>query len=220
MILKLFPFVTISVFALIFLSCNDAQNKKPSNESGENSAKEEAVVMISAEQLITGESVGKFRIGRSIPGKESVAPYQISRETITTTTEEGPYEETVYVLKDKDKVLMHLKPEFDYETMQYNRKTGEIVVFSDQFKTEKGIGVHSTMEEFIKTYHDFKLWYTYVSGMFIIETPGLDAQFILDQEDFIGDVSNVDSEITNLEISDFRKGAKIKQVRIFKSDAE
>jgi len=220
MIHKLIPFVTISVFALIFLACNDAQNGKPSKESTEQAAKPEEVIVISDEQLITGESVGKFRIGRSIPGKESVAPYQISREIITTTTEEGPYEETVYVLKDQETVLMHLKPEFDYETMQYNRKTGEIIVFSDQFKTEKGSGVHSTVEDFIKAYPDYKLWYTYVSGMFIIETPVLDVQFILDQEDFKGDVSNADSEITNLEISDFRKGAKIKQVRIFKSDAE
>lgn len=220
MIHKLIPFVTIFLFALIFPACNDAHNGKPAKESTEQAGKPEDVIVIPDEQLITGESVGKFRIGRSIPGKESVAPYHISRETITTTTEEGPYEETVYVLKDQEKMLMYLKPEFDYETMQYNRKTGEIIVFSDQFKTKKGIGVHSTIEEFIKTYQDFKLWYTYVSGMFIIETPGLDAQFILDLEDFRGDVSNVDSEITNLEISDFRKGAKIKQVRIFKSDAE
>ena len=208
------------MFALIFLTCDDAQNRNPSKESTEQAAQPEEIVVISDEQLITGESVGKFRIGRSIPGKESVAPYQISRETISTNTEEGPYEETVYVLKDREKVLMHLKPEFDYETMQYNRKTGEIIIFSDQFKTEKGIGVHSTIEDFIKAYSDYKLWYTYVSGMFIIETPVLEVQFILDQEDFKGDVSNVDSEITNLEISDFRKGAEIRKVRLFKSDLE
>ncbi len=220
MIHKLFLFLTISVSVLVIQACQDGQNRKSANEASEQSNVAEEVLVISADQLITGESVGKFRIGRSIPGKESVAPYQLSRETLTTTTEEGPYEETVYVLKDKEKVLLHFKPEFDYEIMQYNQKIGEIIVFSELFRTEKGIGVQSTVEDFIRNYPDYKLWYTYVSGMFVIENAELGAQFILDQKDFKGDVSNADSEITTLDISDFKAGAKIKQVRLFKIDAE
>ncbi len=214
-------FMLIAVFGafLLFFGCKDdrSDGKMDPDSKVEKPGKP---VIVGADQLITKNAVGKFRIGRTVPGRESVAPLTISREKITTTTEEGPYEETVYVLKDKEKILLQIKPEFDYETMQYNQKTAEIIVFSDHFLTEKGIGVNSTLEDFLTAYPDYKLWYTYVSGMFVLETtePGL--QFILDPKHFKGDVSNATSEITTLEPTDFKSGAKIKQVRLFNSDVE
>jgi hypothetical protein len=221
MIRKLSIFMFIALTAH-FMACNNEQNSKNASSDNPGSNKSKVQSEIPEDHLITGQSVGKFKIGRSIPGEQSVAPQQLSKETITTTTDEGPYEETVYVLKDQEQVLLHFKPEFDYETMQYNRKTGEIIVFSDLFRTEKGIGVGSKLKDFIQKYPDYKLWYTYVSGMFIVETPELGAgvQFNLDPKDFKGDVSNVDSEMTTLKSDDFRSGAKIQQIRVFKVYAE
>lgn len=221
MIRKFLIFMFIAMSAH-FMACNNEQNNKNASSGIHGSANSKVQTEVPGDQLITGQSVGKFHIGRSIPGEQSVAPNQLSKETMTTSTDEGPYEETVYVLKDQEQVLLHFKPEFDYETMQFNRKTGEIIIFSDLFRTEKGIGVGSKLKDFIQKYPDYKLWYTYVSGMFIVETPELGAgvQFNLDPKDFKGDVSNVDSEMTILKSADFRSGAKIRQIRVFKVYAE
>ena len=81
-------------------------------------------------------------------------------------TEEGPSEETSYVVSGKGVDLLTILPEYDYDTGNYTENIGEIIVLYDKFRTMDNIGVNSTIEEFQKAYPDFKLWYTYVSGIY------------------------------------------------------
>jgi len=128
-------------------------------------------------------------------------------------TEEGPFEETIYVVSEKGVDQLNILPEYNYETGNYTENIGEIVVLSDKFRTIENIGVNSTIEEFQKAYPNFKLWYTYVSGMYVMETNQLEAQFILNTDDFIGKL-NIQGDKTTLKKSDFKTNSKVLKIRI------
>jgi hypothetical protein len=86
---------------------------------------------------------------------------------------------------------------------EHNNAISEIIVQSALYKTERNIGIGSTINEFVAAYPDAKIWWTYVSDMYVLETGSLKAQFILDKNDFTGKKPDVKSEITPLSISDY-----------------
>ena len=159
------------------------------------------------------QSVGKFKIGSPIPFPSTSDDYKINKETQTRMTEEGPEEETIYSVIIEGKEMMQLQLEYDYNTGQYTQEIAEIILTSSVVKTQGGIGVGSTIEDFIEQYPDYDLWYTYVSGMYVIETKDVKAQFILNEEDFIGKL-NITGDMITLKKSDFKPGAKILKVRV------
>ena len=89
-----------------------------------------------------------------------------------------------------------------------------MVVLSEKFKTNHGIGVNSTLTQFIKTYPEYSLWYTYVSDLYVLETPIFEGQFLLSSEDYNGEIDNY-SDIIELQKEDFNPETRIKQIRIF-----
>ncbi|HET8754341.1 MAG TPA: hypothetical protein VFM59_08260, partial [Salinimicrobium sp.] len=93
-------------------------------------------------------------------------------------------------------------------------KIGEIIIHSEEFKTKEGIGVNSTLEEFLKTYSESEIWFTYVSDRYVVESPEIEAQFILNKEDFTGEVEIKSAQVT-LKPSDFKQGARIEKIRLF-----
>ncbi len=163
--------------------------------------------------LIKQHQAGIFRIGKPIPFPRSSDNYAVRKEKQVRMTEEGSFEETIYVVSENGIDLLNILPEFDYKTGNYTENIGEIIVLSNKFRTAENIGVNSTIEEFQKAYPDFKLWYTYVSGMYVIQTNQLNAQFILNKEDFTGEL-NIKSDITPLKLSDFKKNSKVMKIRI------
>ena len=98
--------------------------------------------------------------------------------------------------------------------MRYN---GQIDLLSDDFETEKGIKIGSTIEDFAKAYPDYKIWYTYVSGKYVIETPTLpDVQFILDPLSFTGDENMLnESDMIELNMGYMDKNGKITTIKVF-----
>ncbi|MDR3236284.1 MAG: hypothetical protein LBT48_06100 [Prevotellaceae bacterium] len=160
--------------------------------------------------LIKESSAGQFTIGQQIPFPAD----NIQKKYLTRTTEEGETEEPVYVVTENEQEILLITPEYDYETEVFNNKIGEIIILSDKFKTTAGIGVNFTIEEFVEKYPDFHIWYTYVSGMYVIETGSINnVQFLLDENDFTGKLE-ISDEITTLKLSDFNPNAKIIQIRI------
>lgn len=164
---------------------------------------------------ITNDKAGDFGIGDAIP--TSSDDYMVEEKTVLIQSEEGPYEETIHSVSNTDEELMVITPEYDYETGEYTDNIGEINVYSDRFQTAEGIGVGSSLEEFMETYTDFSIWYTYVSDMYVIETEQYNAQFILDGKGFEGDIDSFAAgEMFDVSASDFDLETRIVTVRMFK----
>ncbi|PZE17870.1 hypothetical protein DNU06_04430 [Putridiphycobacter roseus] len=175
--------------------------------------KQEGKKKINNNYLIGNNAAGKFKIGNQIPYPETADDYTLKKETQTRMTEEGPEAETVYLVKENSNDVLNIKPEYNFQTGEYTQNIGEIMVLSSLFQTFEGIGVNATIEEFIKTYPDYKIWYTYVSGMYVMETKAVNAQFILNEKDFIGKIK-VNSDQIDLKKSDFKSTGKIIKIRI------
>ena len=168
--------------------------------------------------LIEGNSVGRFKIGEQI-----VNPYlpnnyygYMFEQTERTEMREGMEEKIIeYTFSDEGgfKLLM-LKPSYDYGLNTYTDKTGEIIILG-RYITKERIGIDSTIEEFIEQYPDYRLWWTYVSNMYVLDskTVGENVQFLLDAEDCIIEPTT-DSDMTILSPADFKKDSKIKKIRV------
>ncbi|MDR3227301.1 MAG: hypothetical protein LBT56_06480 [Prevotellaceae bacterium] len=197
--------LTLLTVAVVAGSCKYAASKQA--ETVESDAIE--TTSVGEDYLIKESSAGQFTIGQQIPFADN-----IQKKYLTRITEEGESEEPIYVVTENGQGILHITPEYDYETETFNNKIGEIIVLSDKFKTTAGIGVNSTIEEFVKKYPDFSVWYTYVSDTYVIETGRIDnVQFILDESDFKGKLE-ISDEITTLKLSDFKPNTKIIQIRI------
>ncbi len=208
--------VVFSLLIFILFSCNTTKTEKTDSDSREekevgSTRKEEKKVAETVNYRISDKSAGDFKIGDPVPSLSS-EPLNIKSETRTETAEGETYEETFYMVSQNGEALLELLPGYD-ETGDQTNNIGEIVVFSAQFKTDKGIGTGATLEEFIKTYPQYKLWYTYVSGMYVVETEGLAVQFILNGDDFTGK-AEITSDMIMLNPSDFKPNAKIVKLRI------
>lgn len=218
-----FTLILISFMLLALIACNngpkEAENEKEisqkeTSEGTENTIKKETQ-KIPSEYLISSSQAGKFKIGDNIPFPETADTYRIGKVQQERTTEEGPIEETIYTVTENGIDTLILKPQYDHNQGAYNNKIGEIIVLSEKYRTKEGIGVNTTVAEFQKTYPDFKMWYTYVSGRYVIEAAKLSVQFILNEKDFIGKM-NVNSAKVSLKEGDFKAGSKIVKVRVYK----
>ncbi|MCB0376217.1 MAG: hypothetical protein KDD04_09890, partial [Sinomicrobium sp.] len=202
----------------ILLSCN--QNKTNADDSRDRRAEREEQLLQQKPQKpfepsinyrISGNNAGDFKAGTPVP--PYVSHLSIRKEKHTETAEGETFETTVYTVSFKGKELLQLLPENDGKSENSPDMIGEIAVLSERFKTDKGVGINTALDDFINAYPDYKLWYTYVSGMYVVETPEVQAQFILSEDDFTGTV-NPTSDMTVLKRSDFKKDAKIVKIRI------
>jgi len=170
--------------------------------------------------LITGASAGRFKMGQTI-----ALPYS-SSEDLTYKLErteriewiEGT-EETIIehtFLRNGDTLLI-VMPMYDYDSGSHTDKIGKINIFSPKYKTKEGIGVHSTVEDFIKCYPNYSLWWGYISDRYILESKnaGERVQFILDADDCLITPKMGSGERTPLKPSDFKKDAQIKEIGIW-----
>ena len=169
--------------------------------------------------LIIDKSAGRFKIGEQIKNPypfDDDEAYKMER-TERTETREGTEEKIIeFAFSRYGNTMLIIKPMYDYATDAYTDKTGEIIIVSEKYKTKDMIGINSTIDDFIKIYPDYRLWWTYVSDMYVLEseTAGENIQFLLDADDCII-TPNTDSDITILSRDDFKKDAQIKKIRIF-----
>lgn len=197
---------------LIFTAC---KNDKKTGEKNPTITKENKTGKKEKTSPLSEGKVGNFSIGQKIPG--ATMRYSMETKTETRAAEGGPVTETYYILYADGKKHLILKPKYDNEDA-----IGEILVFDKEYQTTEGIGVGSTIEEFMKTYPGYKIWYTYVSDRYIIQNlPAGQAgskssvQFILDEKGFTGK-KQVKSEVTPLEASDFKENTLIEKIRVYK----
>ncbi len=157
---------------------------------------------LDASNFIIGKnSVGKFKVMDAMPFSNVSDPYEVRKVTGTRMEEGSENNYTNYILSEQHVDLL-IKTEL------------ALVILSDKFKTVKGIGVNSTIEEFIKQYPDYYIWYSYVSDTYVIQTKELECHFVLNDKDFIGKL-NITSDQVLLKKSEFKKNAKIIKVRMF-----
>jgi hypothetical protein len=195
---------------------NELTNQLYNSNNSDNNKDSYKAPKIDKNYIIKNNAAGIIKIGNYIPFPNFSDDYTIIKSSQVRMTEEGPFEEPVYIFSQQGKEMLNLLLKYDNNTERYTENIGEIIVLSDKYKTSKGIGVNSSIEEFIVKYPKYKIWYTYVSGMYVIECSDLNVQFILNEKDFIGKL-NITDIMTNLKLSDFKRGSKIMKIRIIKS---
>jgi hypothetical protein len=196
--------IILSAFALIVCSYGQA-TKKQTFQTSEN-----FYAFSEQKYLIKDNGVDIFVIGQKIP---TLADGYLITKSIQIRTEEGEdYEIPVYTVTEDGHEILNIEPQYDDEG-----KIGNIYILSEKYKTAEKIGLYSTIEEFAAAYPDYFIWYSYISDRYVIETKQLNSiQFVLDGNDFIEEGGpEFDSDMTILKISDFKKGSKIKEIRIW-----
>ncbi len=211
----LFPVIFLGLF---IYSC------KPATESGDNAngnteipndtiVEEKKDELPASAFVLKSDQAGPFRLGYAIP-ENSIKKYQVRMEKNTRQYEGGSSNEAVTIVSFDDEDLLWLKPGYFKADSQQFSQINEIVVVSPKYKTTEGIGIGSTIEEFGKAYPDMRVWYTYVSTMYVAETDKLKLQFLLDANDYTARKPSARSEQTKLKVSDFKPEGKITRVRI------
>lgn len=197
----------VFLLTISLLACNRHNNNQEQEQDANTSA---VTPNSSSNNIISAGKAGLFAIGQALPTADTLG-YSVEKEVLTRYTEEGPETDTVFTVANNGTKLLTL-----YKDVTNSSKIGEIMIQSDAYQTKENIGVGSTITDFIKAYSDYKLWYTYVSDRYILETPQYPSvQFLLRKEDFISKKPNIKSEITPLQVTDFELDAKIESVRIY-----
>jgi hypothetical protein len=205
---------------LLFL-CSCGSDEQLENETDQVDSISEEVVEVNEEHEVVNsyqletKAVGIFMIGQEVP--KLPEDLKMRHFVEAELTEEGPGEELTHnvifnQLEDVVELIMdHQMTEEHHE----DKDILEMWVLSNYYETAEGIGVGSTIEEFERVYPDVEVWYTYVSGRFIMETETLpDVQFMLSEDNYMKTPSaHADMEILKLE--DFESGSKISKIRVY-----
>lgn len=160
--------------------------------------------------LITEKGVLGLFIGEIMP--DTLANLKLTKSV--KIVEEGN-EEPIIILTEKNTELLQIGFAFDLEKGNFSNKIGEILIKDKRFRTEKNIGVESTIEDFINTYSDYYIWYTYISGRYVIQSKDMKIQFILDESGYIGKKNLIESDMTTLKKEDFSSNTRIVRIRIY-----
>ena len=134
-------------------------------------------------------------------------------EQTTRVTDDGIVNEQVTIIGENGIDLLHLKPGV-VSDLSVPTTITEIIVVSPKYKTAQNIGVGSTIGEFLSAYPAHRLWYTYVSDMYVIESNLLKAQFIIDEGDYTGPEIELTSEQVELSSDTFDPEGKIRRIRL------
>ena len=163
--------------------------------------------------IIGSRNVGKFFSGKKAPNNLPKS-YLIEKKTRIEYGEGDEYKVEYFFVSENGNELLEYIMGHDYQSGKDNVIT-EITVTSEILKTSKGIGVNSTIENFVKAYPDYEIWYTYISDMFVIQSKSMKTQFILNEKDYAGDHNSLGkSDMDILKITDFKINSKIKSIRV------
>ena len=186
-----------------------------SNQNGEQQTETVSETEVKTCYAVTDSCAGPFKIGQAIP--DSVAGFTMAETMVNTIAEGESYDVPTYIYKGMDGESVKITPVYDTVNGRFTDKIGEIIIDSNLFRTEKGIGIKFALNEFLGAYPDSRIWFTHESDMYVIDTPQLkNVQFILDGNDYQGTDPRLSStEPVMLDASDFKKNAKIKSIRIF-----
>ncbi len=164
--------------------------------------------------LISDHRAGIFLAGESIPfTKAEELMYIMRKEIEIQSTPDGDQEDPYYIFSLDGVDLVKISPNYIYDSNSHGHLINEIIVLSDKFHTKEDIRIGSSIKAFSKSYPNNRLWYTYISGMYVIDSDDLKVQFLLDENDFTGKME-VESDMTILKMADFKEEAIIQSIRI------
>jgi len=154
---------------------------------------------------IDESKAGIFEIGKAFPNNLPTSFTSEVEEKICF--EEGiRFVQHIFHVKKDEKLVLNCVIE--------ENAIQEIEII-DGYQTPDHIGVGATIIDFGKTYPDFRLWYTYISDKYVLDSEllGVKIQFLLDKKDFIGKI-DFNEDISYLKLSDFKINSKIKKIII------
>jgi hypothetical protein len=160
--------------------------------------------------LISETDVLGLFLGDSIP--EKLENYKLTKSV--KIVGEGN-EEPIINLTENNIELLQIGFEYDYEKELFSNRIGELLIKDKRFRTEENIGVESTISNFISSYSNYYIWYTYISNIYVIQSKDMKIQFILDENGYIGKKDLMESDLIELKKEDFLSNTKIVRVRIY-----
>ncbi len=214
-------FALLLIFCML-VSCNSGKTKKTTVSDDDLALIDAELIdntlnmdrmLVAADFEISKNRVGFVVIGDSLIHK---IPSNISYElkTITRSEEGVDYEIKTLTLNNNGTAMMRIE-------LSEDDKVNEISVLSALPVTKEDMGVGSSLQDFIVAYPDYKLWYTYVSDRFVLETNKLQGvQFLIDKKDYTGDKNKLKtaSDMIMLKSNDFKSDAVISSIRVFFSE--
>ncbi len=165
-------------------------------------------------KLITNGAVGRYVLGQQLPIPYPEDNYRITKEVEEVMEEGEKRKEITFKVTESGNYALKIIPMEGEDPNKSLRTMSELIVYSEKYKTGKGIGVGATIEDFIVQYPDYSLWYSYVGDQFVVQAPHLQAQFYLDAKDFKGK-KDTSSDKVSLSKDDFAAGAKIQSIRVY-----
>lgn len=200
--MNLFRVIIILMIGLSPICCKNQTNKTTKLEN-ENSEKEN-------NYLITEKGVLGLFIGEIMP--ETLENFKLIKSV--KIVEGGNQEPIINLTKDNTE-LLQIGFEYDQGKGNFNNKIGEIIIKDKRFRTEKNIGVESTIDDFINSYSNYQIWYTYISGRYVIQSKDMKVQFILDESGYSGKKNLMESDMIELKKEDFSLNTRIIRIRIY-----
>ncbi len=205
-------FTLLLVTTVIFISSCNPAHKKTQPDHTEPTA-------VSENFLITNNGAGDFILGEPLY-KLNGEKYVITEELYMPPDDEGGGAITWFPVKKDGNLIMYLFREYHTEIDESSDVIAEIEVLSEDYLTKEGMGAGKTIEEFAAAYPDAKFWYTYIGNMYVAQTEKYpNTQFILNKEDALN-TPDVTEEIGYMKQSDFKEGARIKSVRLWKVEIQ
>jgi len=162
--------------------------------------------------MISEDKVSIFQVGQNVPETGLIDEFKISKQEEVFDGEGDEYYLDVYYVQLGSDTVINIHADF------YNKEIiGQIFILSTKIKTKEGIGVGSTIEEFISKYNDYSIWWTYISDMCVINTDRYHMQFELNSSNIQWESvkDNTPGDMTVLEKSDIKPGSKIISIRLF-----
>lgn len=132
--------------------------------------------------LITDSCAGPFRIGAAIP--DSVSGFTLSRSEETVTLPDGTAARVpAYTYEIGNEGWVRVTPAYDPATGLSDGRVGRILVYSDLFLTDRGIGAMSSVRDFADAYPDLHVDPSGDDGLSAFHTPSLpDVWFLIDSD--------------------------------------
>ena len=167
--------------------------------------------------IIKNNKLGPIGVGKQLNDFKNWLDFTLEKKTEKRATEDGEEEYPVYLLKKNTDVLLKLIPRYVDANAVWSDTIDEIIILSPLYATEKNIGIGSTVKEFVQTYPDAQLQYTYVSNRFFITSDEIGStQFMVDSSGYKGKKDKLyNSDLIKLYANQFDENAKIISIRIY-----
>ncbi|PZD78706.1 hypothetical protein [Mesonia sp. K7] len=207
--------IVLSILSFLFFACKENTAKTATNQQATQEKKES--IPIPKKEIkpsFDTESVDVFVLNAKIPDL-GTTEYKSEKTTTQKEIEGMTYDEVFYHISYDNRLVLKVKPYYNTETQIHENKVNELWIVDSLYRNDKNVGVGTKLEDFTTQYPDYKIWFTYVSDRYIIQSEQNNIQYILNPNDYTGEEIIPKSEITSLKISDFKADSKIESVRIY-----